>query len=562
MTRRKALLIAATVLLLVGGILGGIQLVGALQNGDIDTEMTKSVARITYLGQTMCSGSVVGDDWVLTALHCNYDENGNTRNWHMFQVQLWRAGANISPGYESFLSEPPIPMPGGVDYPDDSYKVNYRDVMLLHVATHMPGWAKTIPTAVEWPKQGTALTEYGYGRTSESGKVPNDLKKSKPGAIVRIDCPNVVAWTRGHLCVSSNVSISWGGDSGGPLVWWINNYWQQVGSLIGRPPYVDDSVRYFWSEADGDTRNWLLSWVFTRDNGKTPGNPPLTRPADGTEVILRDRDTGASWLYEKNDSNKYQGGYRYWIPDGETYNCLIDKGVHVIDIDSGADDASKLGLPLRAIEALPDMKGSHASCAPAPRPSPTPAPHPTVTPITYAQPTVTPPHPQPTPPPPPTVTPISHHPVNAYDNYGQSNLAGHAMCRGNPGNYLSMPGGTATQTFTVPSGVASLSSAMVQIDPDATVTAHFSISVNGHVAATTTATAVGDTHFNFGSVSVHAGDTITLSITFSATYGKIITVYTVGNPGGRFTASNSCPDGAPNYTTTSSGLRAVVSGMS
>ena len=136
------------------------------------------------------------------------------------------------------------------------------------------------------------------------------------------------------------------------------------------------------------------------------------------------------------------------------------------------------------------------------------------------------------------------------------------MCRGNPGNYLSMPGGTATQTFTVPSGVASLSSAMVQIDPDATVTAHFSISVNGHVAATTTATAVGDTHFNFGSVSVHAGDTITLSITFSATYGKIITVYTVGNPGGRFTASNSCPDGAPNYTTTSSGLRAVVSGMS
>jgi hypothetical protein len=165
--------------------------------------------------------------------------------------------------------------------------------------------------------------------------------------------------------------------------------------------------------------------------------------------------------------------------------------------------------------------------------------------------------------PPPTVTPIppQHHAVNAYDNYGQSNLAGHAMCRGNPDNSLSMPGGTGTQTFTVPAGVATLSSAKVQIDP-ASVTAHMSIAVNGAVKATTSAAAVGDTRFNFGPISVHPGDTVKLSITFTATYGKIITLYTVGNPGGKFTASNSCPDGAPNFSTTTSGLRAVVSGMS
>ncbi|NUR73321.1 MAG: hypothetical protein HOU81_21090 [Hamadaea sp.] len=49
---------------------------------------------------------------------------------------------------------------------------------------------------------------------------------------------------------------------------------------------------------------------------------------------------------------------------------------------------------------------------------------------------------------------------------------------------------------------------------------------------------------------------------FTATYGKIITVYTAGAPGGIFTTANSCPDGAPNVSTSATGLRAVVSGWS
>lgn len=149
--------------------------------------------------------------------------------------------------------------------------------------------------------------------------------------------------------------------------------------------------------------------------------------------------------------------------------------------------------------------------------------------------------------------------VNAYDNYGAAN-AGHAMCRGNPGNSLSMPGGTASETFTVPGGVAAIDQVLVQIDPDSTVTGHGSLSVNGSVRATADATAAGDTTFNFSRVAVSPGDQVTFSVTFSATYGKIITVYTAGSPGGTFTASNSCPDGAPSLSTSSTGLRAVVRG--
>jgi hypothetical protein len=116
------------------------------------------------------------------------------------------------------------------------------------------------------------------------------------------------------------------------------------------------------------------------------------------------------------------------------------------------------------------------------------------------------------------------HPVDAYDNYGPATL-GHPMCRGNPSRPESMPGGTASQTFTVSPGVASLSSALVQIDPDSAVTAHLTLAVNGVSGATATAAAAGDTSFSWPPVPVKPGDQVALSISFTATFGKIVTIY-------------------------------------
>lgn len=159
-----------------------------------------------------------------------------------------------------------------------------------------------------------------------------------------------------------------------------------------------------------------------------------------------------------------------------------------------------------------------------------------------------------------TFAPPPPHRVDAYSNYGSA-TSGHAMCRGNPADSLSMPGGTATQTFTVPSGVKSLDHALIQIDPDNRVNAHLVVYVNGTAQASSDSAAAGDTNFGFGRVGVSPGDQIAVSITFSATYGKIITVYSAAAVGGTLTISNSCPDGATSLTTPY-GLRAVVSGWS
>lgn len=161
----------------------------------------------------------------------------------------------------------------------------------------------------------------------------------------------------------------------------------------------------------------------------------------------------------------------------------------------------------------------------------------------------------------PAASPAPRVRVNAYDNYGQP-AVGRAMCRGNPGRPESMPGGTATQRFTVPTRVASIDTALVQIDADSRVTAHATLAVNGAQRASAVAEAAGDTRLTFGDVAVRPGDQVALSISFTASFGKIITVYTTGSSGDTFTASNSCPDGAPSFSTAPDGLRAVLTGWS
>jgi surface antigen len=219
-------------------------------------------------------------------------------------------------------------------------------------------------------------------------------------------------------------------------------------------------------------------------------------------------------------------GNRRWIPTIAIFGCLKQHGAPGPDV-----------LPSAVLDTYPDLTGKWVSCSASgvgtgdgPPPA-DPGPDPART------------------------------QVEPYANYGPA-TAGIAMCRGNPANAASVPGGTATQTFIVPAGVASLDSATVQIDGDPSVSAHATLTVNGGASTAATAAAAGDTTFSFPAITVAQGDTVALSINFSATSGKITTVYTAGAVGGAFSASNSCPDGAANVSGGTAGLRATISGWS
>ncbi len=140
-----------------------------------------------------------------------------------------------------------------------------------------------------------------------------------------------------------------------------------------------------------------------------------------------------------------------------------------------------------------------------------------------------------------------------YDNWGQDGVTGRGMCRGTPGVPESLPGGTATQTFTVPSGAKALTSALVQID-HAPVTVTVTVQVNGSAMGSAAATATGDTTFQFGRIPVSDGDQVTLVLGFVGAADTVDTVYTVGSPGGTFTATNTCTKEDYSITVSPAGL--------
>lgn len=148
-----------------------------------------------------------------------------------------------------------------------------------------------------------------------------------------------------------------------------------------------------------------------------------------------------------------------------------------------------------------------------------------------------------------------------FDNYSAAVQPGIPMCLGNSSRPESLPGGVITQVFTVPADATSLDGAMVQIDPNSAATATATLS--GPAGSTTAmATPAGDTLFTFSPLTVTGNSQITLTIKFSSTQGKLITVYKTGSPGGSFRVENSCSDGAPTMHLSPYGLRATISGWS
>jgi hypothetical protein len=319
--------------------------------------MGSTVVRLTYPQngkvQEWCTGTVVGDQYILTAYHCTPPLVNRSPDWGNLRVELWQNGVLNSASRWNSTVSPSALVPAGATVPT-SKSVGKYDVMLLRPTLPLPSWAKTVPMALAWPAVGTTLTEYGYGNTSGGVKAQasGSLQKTPQGDVRRVDCPSMPVakgiatnYQAGDICAKGTTSEAWPGDSGGPLLWWTNGYWQQVGDASSITVDTRSTTfhgQVFWSESDTTTRNWVRSYVTGPINANT---------------IVRDAASGASWLYESD-------GYRHWIPNGTTYSCLVSKY------------GQPANWPLRRVETIPDMVGDWAvaSC-----PTDPPPPSPTVT---------------------------------------------------------------------------------------------------------------------------------------------------------------------------------------
>ena len=164
------------------------------------------------------------------------------------------------------------------------------------------------------------------------------------------------------------------------------------------------------------------------------------------------------------------------------------------------------------------------------------------------------------------VNAIANHTAYSYNNDNGGAVTGQAMCRGNPNYSLGhdMPGGSFSQTLSVPSGVGTINSVNIQVDSGATQVTSLNLSVNGSVRASGQITGTSGGTWSFYDVAVSAGDGVTVSGSLSdpgdVASGQIATIYSQGSPGGTFSWSNSCVQDNQSGSTGSTGLKMRVSG--
>lgn len=261
-----------------------------------------------------CSGALVAPDVVLTASHCT---SGRTAT----QLKVYVPGSRT------------LHLVGSIRENPDGY-----DAALLNLSASTSG-VKTLPlsptstTVSGFANRGVGI--YAWGRTQPDGPMSTVLRKAPDGAFVmRTPCTHAWLAPEGGRACFENLRLSEGvavrtGDSGAAWVGWVDGNWVQLAILKGQPrgtlqvggPSVAAPV--------------LRKWILANTGGR------ILNPAVGS--IVRDSTSGGAWRIDST-------GFRRWIPDGRTYNCLIGQGVQVSNHAAAR------------IATVPDRNGVHQSC--------------------------------------------------------------------------------------------------------------------------------------------------------------------------------------------------------